>query len=130
MGLGAFDGASDNHRRGEILNWFLLDERFPEDRIILEIGQKLTADRLAHSRSREIYAFPGVGRQIYIAALTGFIQGQFNSHVDFPDWLSLLQSELADWLRSTPRRKRQYFLDMANLQSYHLLPHAWANPRG
>ena len=130
MGLGAYHGSDDNDRRQEIVNWFLLDERFPEDRIVLDLGYKLVEDRSQQGREREIYEFPGVGRVIYIEALVGLIKGDFDSPDDFPEWLKLMQSELAEWLRGAPRRKSQYFLEMANLESYELLPHARDNPRG
>ena len=58
---------------------------------------------------------------IYIEALVGLINGQFNSPDDYPEWLKLAQSELAEWLRGAPRRKSQYFLDMANLAGYELV---------
>ena len=130
MGLGAFHGTNDNDRREEIVNWFLLDDRFPEDKMVLDLGYKLVADRAQQKRGIEIFGFAGVGRAIYIEALLGFIKGDFDSADDFPDWLNVMQSELAEWLRGKPKRKSQYFLDMANLQSYDLLPHARDNPRG
>lgn len=79
---------------------------------------------------REIYEFQGVGRVIYISALVGLFRGEFSSPDDFPDWLKLAQFELAEWLREGPRRARQYFLAMANLESYELLPRARDDPRG
>ena len=48
----------------------------------------------------------------------------------FPNGSTVAQRELADWLRMAPRRKSQYFLAMANLESYDLLPHARDDPRG
>ena len=67
---------------------------------------------------------------IYISALVGLIKGTFNSPDEFPEWLKVMQSELAEWLRSAPRRKSRYFLEMANLESYELLPHAKDDPCG
>jgi hypothetical protein len=130
MGLGAYHGKDDNDRRREIVDWFLVDERFPEDELILKLGEKLVEDRLAGKRGSEVYEFPGVGRVIYIRALIGQIEGEFTSPESFPDWLKLLQSELAEWLRGAPRRKSQYFLDMANLAGYDLVPDARSDPRG
>lgn len=130
MGLGAYHGTDDNDRRGEIVNWFLVDERYPEDEKVLDLGYRLLEERFQNKRSIGVYEFPGVGRAIYINALVGLIQGDFKSPTEFPDWLKAAQSELADWLRGAPRRKSQYFLDMANLLSYDLLPHARDNPRG
>jgi hypothetical protein len=130
MGLGAYHGSDDNDRRQEIVNWFLLDDRFPEDQIILALGYRLVEDRAQQKCGSEIYEFAGVGRVIYIKALIGLIAGDFGSPDDFPDWLKVMQSELAEWLRGAPKRKSQYFLDMANLKSYELLPHARDNPRG
>lgn len=130
MGLGAFYGRDDNERRREIANWLIVDDRYPEDNLILALGQKLIRDRLQGSRGTEIYEFPGVGRVIYINALGGLIEGQFGCPDEFPEWLQTTQSELAEWLRAAPRRKSQYFLDMANLVSYDLLPHARNDPRG
>lgn len=130
MGLGAFHGRDDNERRREIANWFVVDERYPEDKLVMEIGRQLIEKRLQGSRGAEIYEFPGVGRVIYTHALFGFIEGQFNAPDEFPEWLLTSQSELAEWLRAVPRRKSQYFLDMANLISYDLLPHARDDPRG
>lgn len=130
MGLGAYHGSDDSDRRREILNWFLPDDKFPEDQTILTIGHKLIEKRLQVGPEKNIYVFPGVGRAIYIQSLSGFIEGKFKSPNDFPEWLKLTQSELATWLREEPRRKSQYFLDMANLQSYDLLPHARSDPRG
>ncbi len=130
MGLGAYHGRDDNDRRKEIVNWFLLDERYPEDKVVLDIGYELLTARLEGSRGAEIYEFAGVGRTVYIEALFGLVQGEYGSPNDFPDWLKLAQSELAEWLRAEPRRKARYFLDMANLESYDLLPHARDNPRG
>ncbi|MGO8196353.1 hypothetical protein ACC786_31435 [Rhizobium ruizarguesonis] len=125
MGLGAYHGADDNERRREIVGWFLEDDRYPEDKLILDMGDRLIEQRAAGERGTEIYAFPGVGRSIYIHALVGFIEGD-----DFPEWLRLAQLELADWLRAKPGRKAQYFLEMACLESYNLLPHARSDPRG
>jgi hypothetical protein len=130
MGLGAYHGSDNTDRRREIVNWFLIDERYPEDKLVLDIGYKLVHDRLAGKRGPEIHEFPGVGRVIYTEALYGLIEGTYQTPDDFPDWLKTLQAELADWLRAVPRRKAQYFLDMANLASYELLPHARDNPRG
>lgn len=130
MGLGAYHGADDNDRRREIANWLLVDERYPEDHDILAMGELLVNDRLEGRRGAEIYEVPAVGRVVYLEALLGYIDGQFSGPHDFPDWLTLLQSELAEWLRAVPRRKAKYFLDMANLVSYDLLPHARDDPRG
>jgi hypothetical protein len=130
MGLGAHHGSDDNDRRTEIVNWFLLHDRFPEDRLILDLGYKLVDDHAQGQRGCEIYKFPGVGRAIYIEALVGLIEGKFTSTDDFPAWLRMMQPELAEWLRAAPRRKRQYFLAMASLESYDLLPHARSDPRG
>lgn len=130
MGLGAYHGADDNDRRNEIVNWFLEDERFPDDGLVLEIGYRLLDERGQGKRGTEIYAFPGVGRAIYCEALFGFIEGNFNSLDDFPEWLTATQLELAEWLRGAPKRKSKYFLDMANLESYALVPDARDDPRG
>lgn len=130
MGLGAFHGRDDNERRREIANWFLVDERYPEDALVVEVGRQLIHRRLEGSAGTKIYGFPGVGRVIYTHVLFGFIEGEFNSPDEFPEWLRLTQRELAEWLRAAPRRKSQYFLDMANLASYDLLPHARDDPRG
>ncbi|MGC4026167.1 MAG: hypothetical protein QM744_14095 [Mesorhizobium sp.] len=130
MGLGAYSGSDDNDRRAEIVNWFLLDKRFPDDEFVLTMGEKLIESRLNRECDEEIYAFPGVGRVIYINALMGFIEGNFKSPNGFPDWLKMAQAELSEWLRKAPRRKSKYFLDMANLASYELLPNARDNPRG
>lgn len=130
MGLGAYHGADDNDRRGEIVDWFLNDERCPEDKIILEAGYQLLDEWAQGKRGAEIYAFPGVGRVIYAEALLGYIKGDFASPDDFPEWLTAAQSELAEWLRGARGRKSQYFLDMASLESYDLLPHARDDPRG
>lgn len=130
MGLGAYHGKDDNDRRQEIVNWFLLDERYPEDKLVLDMGYKLVDERLESKRGCEIYAFPGVGRAIFIEALMGLIESRYCMPSVFPDWLKMLQSELSEWLRAEPRRKSQYFLDMANLVSYELLPHARDDPRG
>jgi hypothetical protein len=78
----------------------------------------------------DIYEFPGVGRVIYMSALVGLIEREFRCPEDFPEWLRVAQSELAEWLRAAPRRKSKYFLDMANLQSYDLVPDARDDPRG
>jgi len=85
---------------------------------------KLRGDKRKSNKTSEICEFPGVGRVIYIEALVGLIKGDFDSPDDFPEWLKLMQSKLAEWLRGAPKRKPQYFLDMANLESYELLPHA------
>jgi hypothetical protein len=130
MGLGAYHGCDDNDRRREIANWFLVDERYPDEELLLLIGHKLLKERLRGRGGPEIYKFPGVGRVIYIEALTGLIEGKFNNPDEFPEWLRVAQSELADWLRGEPRRKSRYFLEMANLESYDLRPHARDNPRG
>lgn len=130
MGLGAYHGSSDTDRRKEIVNWFYDDERHPEDKLVLALGCKLIGDRLDGKRDSAIYEFPGVGRIIYLHAISGLIDGSFHGPEDFPDWLKLAQSELAEWLRETPKRKAQYFLAMANLESYDLLPHARSDPRG
>ena len=107
-----------------------MDDRYPEDALVLEVGRQLIEKRLQGRRGTEIYDFPGVGRTIYIHALFGFIEGEFNFSDEFPEWLRLTQRELAEWLRAAPKRKSQYFLDMANLASYDLLPHARDDPRG
>ncbi len=130
MGLGAYHGSDDKSRREEIVNWFLLDDRFPEDEKLLDLGYQLIEDHAQQKRGPEIYEFSGVGRAIYIEALSGLIEGHFDSPDDFPDWIKMMQSELAEWLRGAPKRKSQYFLDMANLESYELVPDARDNPRG
>lgn len=130
MGLGAYHGSDDNDRREEIVSWFLLDDRYPDDKNMLELGCRLIDLRLEQKRGIEIYAFPEVGRVIYIEALVGLIKGNYDSTNDFPEWLKVMQLELAKWLRGAPRRKSQYFLDMAGLESYELLPHARSDPRG
>jgi hypothetical protein len=130
MGLGAYHGVDDNDRRQEIVNWFLIDKRYPEDRDILEAGSRLLDEHDQGKRGTEIYEFPGVGRVIYIEALLGIVNGEFCCPDDFPEWLKIAQTELAEWLRGARRRKAQYFLDMASLESYDLLPHARGDPRG
>lgn len=130
MGLGAFHSPDNNDRRREIVSWFLPDDRFPEDELVLEFARKLIEGRAHEKIGRKIYAFPGVGRILYMEALLGLIEGEFSSPDDFPEWLKRMQLELAEWLREVPRRKSQYFLDMANLASYDLVPNARDNPRG
>ena len=130
MGLGAYNGKDNNDRRREIVNWFLEDDRYPEDKLILDMGVRLLEERFNEKCGLEIYEFPGVGRIIYIEALMGFVEQKFKNPNDFPDWLQIAQEELAEWLRGAPKRKSQHFLDMASLESYQLLPHAWKNPRG
>ena len=63
-------------------------------------------------------------------ALIGLIEGEYGTPEESPGWLKTLQGELAEWLREEPGRKSKYFLDMASLASYELLPHARDNPRG
>ncbi|MGO4440317.1 hypothetical protein [Rhizobium sp. RAF56] len=128
MGLGAYHGVDDNDRRREIVEWFGKDS--PEDKYILMVGDLLLKIRMAGKKGSEIYEFPGVGRSIYIRTLAGLINGEFRSIDDFPEWLQLAQSELAEWLRGAPKRKSRYFLDMAGLESYRLMPHARSDPRG
>jgi hypothetical protein len=130
MGLGAYHGKDDNDRRQEIANWFLLDERYPADKLILIFGYRLWDGRINQSRGTEVYQFPGVGRVIYIEALMGLVEGRYDTPDAFPDWLRLMQLELAEWLRTESRRRSRYFLDMANLQSYQLVPDARDDPRG
>jgi hypothetical protein len=130
MGLGAYHGSNDNDRRQEIVNWFLADDRYADDQLVLRLGERLIEGRLQGSRGTDIYEFPGVGRVIYMSALVGLIEREFGCPDDFPEWLRVAQSELADWLRAAPRRKSKYFLDMANLQSYELVPDARDDPRG
>lgn len=130
MGIGVFYGADDNQRRWEVLNWLLPDDRYPDDQQMLALGSRLIQSRPRGERGPEICAFPGVGRVIYIHALFGLADGDFASPHEFPEWLQMLQSELAEWLRQEPRRKSRYFLDMAGLESYDLLPHARDDPRG
>ena len=130
MGLGAYHGEDNNDRRGEIVGWFLEDDRYPEDKKILELGVRLLKERFNGKLGNEIYEFPGVGRVIYIEALSGQIDGEFAGPDDFPDWLKTAQSELAEWLRGAPKRKSQYFLDMASLAGYDLKPKARKDPRG
>ncbi|MBS3650809.1 hypothetical protein KEU06_19540 [Pseudaminobacter sp. 19-2017] len=121
MGLGAFHGRDDNERRREIANWFLVDDRYPEDHFVMELGRQLLEKRLQGKRGGEIYEFPGVGRVIYLNALFGFIDGDFNCPEEFPTWLQIAQTELSEWLGAEPKRKSKYFLDMANLASYDLV---------
>jgi hypothetical protein len=130
MGLGAYHGRDDNDRRREIAHWFFLDERYPEDVIVVEVGRQLIDERLQGSRGTEVYEFPGVGRVVYLHALMGLMGRTIRQSLRLPNWLEIPQSELADWLRGAPKRKSQYFLDMANLVSYDLLPHARDDPRG
>lgn len=130
MGLGAYHGRDDNERRREIANWFVVDERYADDDLMLKIGCRWIEGRQQGDRGTDIYEFPGVGRVIYLNALLGFVEGQFSDFDEFPEWLRVAQLELAEWLRAVPRRKSQYFLDMANLVSYDLLPHARDDPRG
>jgi len=128
MGLGAYHGTDDDDRRREIMNWFLADERYPEDPLTLEIGRELIRRRLESLSTADIYEFPGVGRVIYINALLASMTSSGTE--GSPSWLQQAQSELADWLRGSPRRKSAYFLAMANLESYELRPHARDDPRG
>ena len=73
MGLGAFHGADNNERRREILNWFLAALATLRTSS-MRLGERLLAGRFEGERVG-IYAFPGVGRIIYIEALSGFIDG-------------------------------------------------------
>lgn len=130
MGLGAYHGVDNNDRRQEIVNWFLAEEAFPLDEALLKASYKLLENRLNKKRCEDVYRNPWIGRVIYIEALLGFVDRRFEGPEDFPEWLKLAQSELAEWLRAEPRRKSQYFLDMAKLAGYELLPHARDNPRG
>lgn len=130
MGLGAYYGSTDTERRKEIVNWFLEDKRYPEDKLVLALGCKLIEDRLKGKHDTAIFEFPGVGRIIYTTALCGLIDGDFSSAEVFPDWLKRMQTEFSDWLRASPKRKAQQFLAMANLESYDLLPYARSDPRG
>lgn len=131
MGLGAYHGTNDNDRRREIVNWFLVDEeRYPGDGAYLDKGYDLIETRILGVAIPEIYRVPAVGRAIYIEALFGLIEGRYPSPDAFPEWLVNVQLELAEWLRGEPKRKSQYFLDMAKLTGYALLPHARDNPRG
>lgn len=41
MGLGAYHGVDNNDRREEIVDWFIADEMFREDFLVLEIGRQL-----------------------------------------------------------------------------------------
>lgn len=128
MGLGAYHGTDDDDCRREIMNWFSADERYPQDQLILEIGRGLIRRRLEGLSNHDIYEFPGVGRVIYMNAL---IASSASSGAEgSPSWLQQVQLELADWLRGAPKRKSAYFLAMANLESYELLPHARDDPRG
>jgi hypothetical protein len=130
MGLGSYHGADDTDRREEIVKWFVLDDRFPHDGAILGLGQRLIEHRLENEPATQMYAFPGVGRIIYLNALIGLIEREYQGYEDFPDWLQLVQSELAEWLRGKRGRKAKYFLAMANLESYDLMPEARSDPRG
>ncbi len=98
----------------EIVNWFLANDRYPADTVLLEFGCRLIEQRLDGNRGTEIYAIPAVGRVIFTNALLGLIHGEFQSVDDFPEWLQTTQAELAEWLREVPRRKSQYFLNMAS----------------
>lgn len=129
-GLGAYHGNDDNDRRREILEWFVVDDRFPDDQAALIAGYLLLKARFEEQADINIYRFPEVGRAIYIEALLGLMNGDFASPRDFPEWLKIAQIELAEWLRQEPRRKSQHFLDMAHLASYDLVPDARSDPRG
>lgn len=130
LGLGASHCRDDNDRRRRIANWFRVNKRHPADALVMENGRLLIQKRLEGNRGKEIYSNSGVGRCIYLSALLGLAEGQFGSPNDFPGWLQASQLELAEWLRGVPRRKSQYFLDMANLMSYDLLPDVRDVPRG
>ncbi|WP_281978549.1 hypothetical protein [Pseudorhizobium flavum] len=106
----------------------LADERYPEDPLILEIGCGLIRRRLEGLSTPNIYEFPGLGGVIYINALIASMGSSGTQGA--PSWLQQVQPELADWLRGAPKRKSAYFLAMANLASYELLPHARDDPRG
>ncbi|MCG6115820.1 MAG: hypothetical protein MEQ84_11540 [Mesorhizobium sp.] len=130
LGLGAFQCHDDNDRRRRVANWFRVNTRHPADALVLENGRLLIQKRLEGNRGKEIYANSGVGRCIYLSALLGLAEGHFRSPSSFPDWLQASQLELSEWLRGAPRRKFQYFLDMANLMSFELLPDVGDDPRG
>ena len=107
------------------------DDRYLLDRVIVSVGRLLIEKRLDGRLGNGIYKFAGVGRVIYTSALLGLIEGEFQTFADFPDWLQTTQAELAEWLRGAPKRKSQVpFLEMADLESYRLLPHARSDPRG
>jgi hypothetical protein len=129
MGLGAYQGVNDDDRHQEIMNWFVPDARYAEDQLALEMGRQLLDLRIQGRRGPEIYEFPAVGRVIYLHALAAMMT-QVGSPVNFPTWLKQTQSELSEWLRGAPRRKSEYFLRLANLESYERLPHARDDPRG
>jgi hypothetical protein len=130
MGLGAYIGSDINDRRREIADWFLPDDRFLADKLILMMGYGLIKLRFKKRQTQAIYSFAAVGRAIYISALTGLMEDRYTSFDDFPDWLQHAQMELNHWLHAAPKRSAQHFLDMAGLESYRLVPSARSDPRG
>ncbi|PZM10181.1 hypothetical protein [Rhizobium tubonense] len=130
MGLGAYIGCDINDRRREIADWFLPDNRYPGDKLILVMGYGPIKLHFKYRQTQSIYSFPAVGRAIYISALTGLMKDRYKSFDDFPDWLIEAQRELNQWLHAAPKRSGQHFLEMARLESYRLVPSARSDPRG
>lgn len=126
MGLGAYHEVDDNDRRREIVDWFLPDDRYPDDRAILDMATIGWTNVSGVCEAVRSSSWPSVGRVVCGEVLLGFIHGDFKTPEDFPNWLKVVQSELAECLRGLS--KQASFLARADLESYDLLPHARSSP--
>ena len=61
MGLGAYHGKDNNDRRREIVNWFLSDDRYPEDRLMLDVGYDLQTTAWRKEKGPKSTHFPVLG---------------------------------------------------------------------
>lgn len=122
MGIGSFEGESDDERRLEILGFLdFFDDEGPT-KGQWNFGAFMIAYEILVLRDRnevgdEVYAIPAVGRAIMVHAL----RAKMGEWMDHPFW-SAHRDRLGKWLATAPRSKQKYFLDMSRLESYRFRP--------
>ena len=118
MGIGSYEGESDNDRRQEILNFLDLYDDFGPNKNEWNFGVFAAAAEILIARDQdmvtdEVYAIPLVGRIVISHALWV----KMGNAKDDEFW-QRHRMKLAEWLNAQPKRKAKHFLDMARLESY------------
>lgn len=118
MGIGSFEGESDDDRRLEILGFLdFYDDEGPTkgewNYGAFTVAYEILAARTQNVVGDEIYAIPSVGRLIMSHAL----RSKMGEWADHPFWMEH-RERFAMWLSAEPKRKQKHFLDMSRLESY------------
>lgn len=122
MGIGSFEGESDDDRRQEILGFLdFFDQEGPSkghwNYGAFLVAYEILLLRYQNAVGEEVYAIPSIGRAIMAHALRAKM-GEWEDH---PFWMTHREG-FAKWLTAVPGRKQKHFLDMAGLESYSFRP--------